>query len=282
MIYVIDVWDAHSFDAEVLEVLNTHDKQIINYFETDLAIFLSYDNARGVERPLRRPDNPYADSYYRLLDKVSELMASRTIRAFHYTRLTDCEVKNLCLAGISLSSKETLRKRLQALVSSNLLSLETSTHLYEKSPFHSDQHDARAGKFWMVSHPIVVDNSGVAPLMAYWGGEVASFFVNEPALLKQLEQLGMARILELAVPLVATCHSYAASKAVVATFGRLRGAVSEKSTFDLYVNIPLPRAAVIAIHSEKEAAFSGMGRSYPLGYCDVDLGRWRKLTGQDD
>jgi len=80
----------------------------------------------------------------------------------------------------------------------------------------------------MTSHPVVPRDSGVAPLMKHWGGEGASMWVSDPELLAPLQEIGSARIVEIAVPLAATQHSYSAAKAVVATFGRSLGAIPDK------------------------------------------------------
>ncbi len=279
---LIDVWDEHTFDPNLLEVLDDHATPIRGYFDTEHAIFLSYDNASGPDRPVMRPNNPHAGAYYALLDIVDGVMASRSIRAFHYTRMTDDEVADLRRTGIHLSTPDTLRRRLDALVASGALSADIANRLYCASPFHSEQRDARSGKFWMVSHPVAVNDSGVAPLLERWGGEVASFWVSDATLSAPLARLGKGRIVEVAVPLGATRHGHAASKAVIATFGRSRGAIPEKSAFDLYVQAPLPAAAVRAVHTEDEATFAAVGRSYPAGYVDIDKGRWKELTGQDD
>jgi len=209
-------------------------------------------------------------------------MASRTIRAFHYTRLTNDEVAELRRSGIHLSTPTTLRRRLDAQVVSGALPPEIADQLYDASPFHSEQRDVRSEKLWMVSHPIAVDDNGVAPLMARWGGEVASFWISDTTLSAPLTRLGKARVAEIAVPLEATRHSHAASKAVVATFGRARGAIPEKSVFDLYLKASIPATAVLALHTEGDAAFTAMGRTYPAGFVDVDVGRWKELTGEVD
>jgi hypothetical protein len=115
--------------------------------------------------------------------------------------------------------------------------------------------------------------------MEHWGGEVASMWVRDGALSEPLTTLGKARIIEIATPLDTTKHSYQSGKAVAATFGRLRGAFPEKSAFDLHVNQPLPPTAVHAIHTEGDAGFSSMGRTYPPGFVDVDAGHWKELAG---
>lgn len=279
---IIDVWDVRTFDPDLLEALEENAELIRAYFDTENAIFLSYDHARGSNRAMLRPENPHAGPYYALLEAVGKLMASRTIRAFHYTRLTDDEVARLRQSGIHLSTPETLRLRLDALVASGELRTDLADQLYDASPFHSDQRKARADKFWMTSHPVQVDNRGVAPLMERWGGEVASFWVSDAALSLPLQTLGKARIIEIATPINVTRHAHAASKAVIATFGRSRGAIPEKSAFDLYVNAPLAATALLVIHTTPEPAFAMMGESYPPGYIDVDVGYWKELTGEDD
>jgi hypothetical protein len=62
---------------------------------------------------------------------------------------------------------------------------------------------------------------------------------------------------------------FEAARAVVAAAGRR-------------VTAPLPPAAVLAVHTEGESAFEGMGRRYPARFVDIDIGRWRELTGEDD
>ena len=279
---VIDVWSTDTFDPDLQEFLEAHARLIRAYFDTDNAIFLSYDLGRGHPRPAIRPESPHASNFYRLLEDASRLMTQRTIRGFHYTRLTDDEVADLSVCGIHLSTPETLLRRFKALVASSILSTAIADSLYAQSPFHSDHHDARTGKFWMTSHPTEPGDSGVVPLMKHWGGEVASTWVRDTELLAPLREIGRPRIIEIAVPLATTSDSYSAAKAVVATLGRSIGAIPSKGAFDLYTNQALPPSAVLAIHTAGDPAFVAMGRTYPERFVDVDAGRWKELTGEED
>lgn len=279
---IIDVWNVQTFDTDLLDVLESSADLIRAFFDTDSQIFLSYDLGRSPDQPIMRPENPHAAGFNVLLDTLDRHMAARTIRAFHYTRLTDEEVAALRMSGIHVSTPEALRHRLDEQVASDGLALDIADRLFVGSPFHSDQRDARSGKFWMVSHPVAVDDGGVVPLVERWGGEVASMWVRGADLSAPLMILGRARVIEIAAPLGATRHSHAAAMAVVATFGRSLGAIPGKSAFDLYVNQPLPATAMLRVHTEGEAVFSSMGRTYPAGYIDVDVGRWKELTGDDD
>jgi hypothetical protein len=126
------------------------------------------------------------------------LLGCSIIRAWHYTRLTDAEVEILQRQGVHLSTLETLQRRLA--VAAGALSSEAANQLYAQSPFHCQQNATRVNRFWMTSHPIVIDDSSVEPLMKHWGGEVASMWVREESLLTPLAALGRPRIIELAAP----------------------------------------------------------------------------------
>lgn len=278
----IDVWNAETFDEELTVLLEENTNLIQNYMKTDHEIFLAYDNYDGPDRPLIRPDNPYAMRFYSFQEAVGEKMQERAIRAFHYTRMTDAEIAILRGQGIHLSTPETLRARLDALVATGSLSSEASNVLYDASPFHSNQRRARLDKFWMASHPIAIDDTGVEPLMSRWGGEVASMWMRDPDRLARLAEIGSARIIELAVPMSATNHSFPAGKAVIASFGRSLGCIPDKHAFDLYTFQALPSEALLAVHSQNEPNFIKMGQGYPAGFVDVSIGRWKELTGEDD
>lgn len=278
----IDVWDLQTFDPELVSLLNEKAKLIRDYLKIDRDIFLSHELGRGLGRSLIRPENPFALEYYALKEIVGAAMGQRTIRAFHYTRLTDREVETLLRDGIHVSTPKTLRSRFDQLVDSGELALDVADRLYAESPFHSDQLESRSDKFWMTSHPISVDDSGVTPLLQHWGGEVASMWMRDETLLARLKNLGQSRIIEVAVPLLATRQSYSAGEAVIATFARSNGSTPSKNAFDLYVHQPLPGAAILAVHTEGEGPFSKMGQSYPIGFVDVDIGRWNELTGDSD
>lgn len=279
---VIDVWRAGTFDEELIAALTQEANLITDYFTTDRQIFLEYDHHPERDRPFTRPNNPHAAAFLALKETLERDMRDRVIRAWHYTRLTDAEVETLRLEGVHLSTPETLRARLNSLVASGALTTHLADMLYAASPFHGDQRDARLNKFWMASHPVAVDDGGVVPLMSRWGGEVASFWMKDPASLAVLTNIGKPRVIELAVPVALTCQGYWAAASILATFGRSLGCTPGKHDFDLYVKSPLRPDAILAIHSEGDASFHGLGHSHPENYVDVDIGYWKELTGEDD
>ncbi len=278
---LIDVWHAGTFDEDLKATLTREADLVFGYFTSDRRIFLEYDYKPGPNRPFLRPDNPHTAAFAAFREMIELLMRTRVIRAWHYTRLTNSEVDRLRHEGVHLSTPETLRSRLDSLVLSGALAAHLADTLYAASPFHGDQHDARLNKFWMASHPVAVDDGGVRPLISRWGGEVASFWMGDETKLAALAGIGKSRVIELAVPLELTRQSYWAAAAVLATFGRSLGCATNKHDFDLYVTAPLRSDAILAVHTEGDASFHGIGQSYPEGYVDVHIGYWKELTGED-
>lgn len=277
----IDLWNAETFDPELLARLRPHENLMVDYYRRDDEITLSHDLGRGPGRSILRPANVHAAAFYAFRDGLVGDMAQRSIRAWHYTRLTDAEIDALRQHGPHPSTPATLQLRLEGLVAAGMLSTVEAAALYAASPFHT-QLESRTEKFWMVSHPDPVEDGGVTPLMSYWGGEVASMHLRDQALKGRLATIGRPRILELAAPLSATRHAFDAAEAVVATFARSRGAIPQPHDFDLYVDIALPPGAILDVYSEGDATFSAMGKTFPPGFVDHAIGRWKELTGDDD
>ena len=275
----IDVWDVESFDPKLTAYLAHHADLMAAYYARSNQIFLDHDHGRA--RTLIRPENEYATEFSGLRERVGVLMDVRTIRAWHYTRLTDREVEALTRAGVRLSTPDSLRRRFDAIIADGHLTAAETDLLWRHNMFHP-QHDSRAGKFWGVSHPQRVDDLGVAPLMKHWGGEAASMWMKDAALLARLESVGQARVVGVALPL-AQCEDFGgAARAVIATFARARGAVAEPSGFDLYARTDLPASAILEVRTEGEESFAAMAEGYPAAFVDHGLTYWKDLTGEDD
>jgi hypothetical protein len=93
----------------------------------------------------------------RLVEEIGRDIEVRTIRAWHYTRLTEAEMDNIRINGIYLSTLETLRRRLDAAVADGLVEAEIAEALFMASPFH-EQIEERSNKFWMTSYPRTIDD----------------------------------------------------------------------------------------------------------------------------
>ena len=197
----IDVWNLDTFDAALLTGLNSERDLLRNYALTEKKQFLEREAADGW---VPSASNPYAAERNCFIERViMPAMEQRTIRAWHYTRLTDSEVTLLTSGGVYVSTLEQIRRRLDVQVSALTLSAETADALYAASPFHL-QNNSRAGKFWMTSHPVSADNSGVELLLQHWGGEGVYFWLKDAQLVEQVKRFGRPRVIELAVPMKVT------------------------------------------------------------------------------
>jgi hypothetical protein len=63
---------------------------------------------------------------------------------------------------------------------------------------------------------------------------------------------------------------------------RRKPAITPYGAFALSVKEALSPEAILAVHSEGDASFAEVGRSYPDGFIDVNVGYWKELTGEDD
>ena len=113
------------------------------------------------------------------------------------------------------------------------------------------------------------DDSGVELLLESWGGEAVYFWQRDPELQASLRKIGRPRVFEFAVPMIKTWSSSAAGAAVIAAYGRSLGCRYDSKMFDLYAHQPLGAECLLAVHSDGDTNFAGLGRTYPASYrCD--------------
>ena len=181
MTTLIDVWNLDTFDAALMGELRDQQQLLIDYFATDRTNYLERE-ASDHRGP--KPSNPHASAYYRFAEDLMAVTQTRTIRAWHHTRMTDREVETATSNGLYPATVETLRARLADRVADGDFSADEARVIFEASPFHNDQLGSRGGKFWMTSHPHRIDDSGVTSLLAHWGGESAYFNHDEGEILR--------------------------------------------------------------------------------------------------
>lgn len=266
---VIDVWDPGTFDDELRGDLDAHAEMILNFFVTSRRL---YAEREASDHTMPYPENPHAGPFQWVTEHIMRLMERRTIRAWHYSRMTDPEVDALCSGGIYPSTLDNIRARFAAQVAAGAFTEEIADRLLADSPYQSKQLGSRSNKFWMVSHPVGIEDSGVELLLESWGGECAYFWQRDPQLQKLLTGIGTPRVLEIFVPLCHSRHSYSAAAAVVAAYGRMLGTTTDKKAFDLYAHQSLGPEHVLAVHSEGDQAFAAIARGYPSGYAEAEPG----------
>ncbi|MCW1432153.1 hypothetical protein [Novosphingobium sp. JCM 18896] len=263
---LIDVWNVETFDPELRGDLDAHAELFHDYFVTSRRQWLERE-ASDHTGPC--PRNPHAGEFIWVTEHIMGLMEKRTIRAWHYTRMTDAEIDSIRKTGIYLSTLNTIRERFDRQVAVGTFAQDIADRLFADSPFQHEQLGSRSDKFWMVSHPLEIEDSGVELLLESWGGESAYFWQRDPALQALLKTIGRPRVLEIAMPLIHSRHAYSAAESVVATYARTLDCRPDKEAFDLYTHQPLTADHLLAVHSDGEASFAAMARGYPVGYVDV-------------
>jgi hypothetical protein len=267
----IDVWNVATFDDELAAHLRAAADLIRDYLTTSRRQYLERE-ASDHTQPY--PINPYGSEYVAYTDGLVPWMQARSIRAWHYTRMTDAEAAALQRDGVHLSDLAAIRRRLDGQIAAGAFSADVAEALFVGSPFQSEQLESRSGKFWMVSHPRDIEDSGVELLLESWGGEAVYFWQRDPDLQSLLKRIGRPRVIELAVPLAATNHAYSAGRAVVSAYARTLGCHAEGGAFDLYARQALGPEAILKIHSEGDTTFGAIARGYPAGFSDpADIGQ---------
>jgi hypothetical protein len=258
----IDVWDTGTFDPELMAKLHANQQLVCDSLTIDRRQF---EEREASDRWMPHASNPHSGSYLAFVENVGrDIMQSRTIRAWHYTRLVEDEVQTIRENGIHPGTLDTLRQRLDAQAKAGLFTAADAEALYTASPcHHREQQPGRLGKFWMTSDPVVADDSGVELLLRNWGGEATYFWLKDKRLERLVARIGRPRILEIGVPIASTNHWYSAGKAVVAAYACALGCRADQGAFDLYSMTPLGATALLAVHTEDEASFKAMARGYP-------------------
>jgi hypothetical protein len=250
--HVLDTSDPKTFDEELLVALRDQHSLIQDYLIREREIFETYDNYYGKGRPLCRPHNQFWSPFQAFRDSLIPLMDTRAIRGFHYTRMTDDELEIMRADGISLSTPSYLEIRLNALFSADLLTFDEVQIILDQSPFKT-QLDTRQNMFWLVSSRLPMEDEGVKPLLATWGGEVASMHLQDNDLLAKLQSIGRPRMIEVCAPLSATNKTYSAACSVVAAYALQHGWPSEDGVFDFYVTKDLPADALLNVFTQENA-----------------------------
>jgi hypothetical protein len=142
---LIDVWNVETFDTDLWGDLEAHIELIRNYFLTSERQWLEREAS---DHTMPHPQNPHAREFIWVTEHIMRLMEERTIRAWHYTRMTDEEVAALRRNGIYLSTLGTIKERFDAQVAAGVFDRDIADRLFAESPFQSEQLDSRSDKFW--------------------------------------------------------------------------------------------------------------------------------------
>jgi hypothetical protein len=130
---LIDVWNISSFDQALQTKLSGEAELVRDYLITSHRQFLEREASDHRSAP---PTNPFGRRYMDFTEEIGRGMETLTIRAWHYTRLTDDELENIRNNGIYPGTLDTLRQRIDAQAAKGLFSRADADALYDASPCH--------------------------------------------------------------------------------------------------------------------------------------------------
>lgn len=263
--HAIDIWDESTYSNEIIDILESNRTMIINYHKRDCEI-----ESENLGRYLLK--NEYGDRFYKLMDDIAKILENLSLRGFHYTRLTDTEVAEIQSHGVRLSTQGSLRDRVNRLEKEGAISSEISNEILLGSPFNHPAHKmARSKTFFLTSGPFPVSYDGVGEFLRYWGGEACYFHQRNENILRCLEKIGTPRVIELHIPLNAINSLLAslAAQKILDHFSFMNGSIKIVTHFDICCRMPLPPSSIQKIHTEGDALFSLIGKSYPETYAII-------------
>jgi len=234
----------------VSEVINinsppSYPPSLVDLMESYRKLFFDYNNIEKQTLDMRLNDdenyltrkNPYTERYYNFIDEVlPQFIEKFSIKGWHYTRLLEKEVEKIKLSGLIPSTFETFKSRVNFIFKQGLITLNEKELIFNSSPLNiPQQKEARENRFWFVSCKVHPDDSGVRPLLSYWGGEVSYFWMKDKKLKEKLSNIGSGRIIEANVPLSNISRAYCAGKAMLANYFDPEQRYDINRNFDFYI-----------------------------------------------
>lgn len=257
----IDVWDVATFDPELAAELSRNAEVIQAYWRESRRLFEERE-AQTVRGP---PElNRFGWSYQSLGERITALMEVRTIRAWHFTRLTDREVAGIVADGMPPMTLAVIRGRLDRAVAEGAIGAATADELYAASPYHRQIDGNRENRTWLAAQPYPIDDSGVVELLATWGGESIGFNHRSGRLRDMLKGVGRPRVLEMHIPLSATTRAGEAANNVLDAYSFTLGCYGGwGGGADIVVVEPVEPEWIEAVHSEVTGLSQTWGGAIP-------------------
>jgi hypothetical protein len=273
---MIDLWDIGTYDEEILGHLERHKEIIDGYFDLEGKKNIMVAKLATWE-PIQ--PNPFAPDYMAAVESLGGIMSTKTIRAFHYSRMTDDEIEAVLSEGIVPTSIEYMKQRVDRQVSAGRVTIEQATRIITQRPPQTTDFGVRKG-FWSTSSPIHPDDRAVDLLVGHWGGESVYWQftgTQDEEMIGLLKGIGRGRVIEIAIPLKEAnggLAGFSVARNAVREYARSLGYELYPECFDLEIEHSLPADSILRIHSEGEDDYKAIGKDYPVtfGYQDFAVG----------
>jgi hypothetical protein len=260
---IIDVWDV---DEELRLFLADHSDLIRSYWLENQRLFRERE-----AQTLRGPPeyNVFADAYISLGVKATALMELRTIRAWHYTRLTPGEIDLIRSFGMQPMTLEIIRQRLNRAVAGGHFDSEAADALYLASPYHHQTLGSRKDRIWLTARPYRSDDSSVKELLEKWGGESIYANHSDGPVVELLHGIGKPCVVEVALPLSATTRASCAAENVIDAWSFHLGCSGGwGGGSDMVAVVPIDADWIIGIHEQGDGAFESHAGGYARKFSD--------------
>jgi hypothetical protein len=259
---VIDLWDIGTYDSDIRDHLESHKEIIDGYFDLDWKKDIMVAKL-ATWVPIQ--PNRFAGDYRATVESLGVIMSTKTLRAFHYSRMTDEEVEAVLAEGIVPTSVEFLKQRVERQVAAGTLTPEQGNRIVTRSPLQSADFGVRSG-FWSTSSPIHPDDSAVSLLVGHWGGESAYWLLtgtDDEDMIDLLKGIGRGRVFEIAVPIKDAnggLAGFSVARNVVREYASSLGYELYTAGLDLAIEHSLPASSILRIHSEGEEDYKVIGK----------------------
>jgi hypothetical protein len=258
---MIDLWDIATYDSDMMDHLESHKGIINGYFDLERRKDIMVATL-ATWQPIQ--PNQFAGDYMSAVEGFGRIMSSKTLRAFHYTRMTDEEVEAILSDGITPASVEFLKQRVDRQVSAGRLTKEQGEKIVAHNRLYTTDFGVR-GVFWATTLPHHPDDSAVSPLVSHWGCESAYQLLTGRAdedLIALLRGIGRGRVVEIAVPLQKAnggLAGFGVATNAVREYARSLGYEVYSGGHDLNIEQPLPASNVLRIHTEGDEDYKAFG-----------------------
>jgi hypothetical protein len=264
---LIDLWDIGTYDNDIRDHLESHKEIIDGYFELERRKDIMVAKL-ATWVPIQ--PNRFVGDYEAAVRELGEIMSTKTLRTFHYTRMTGDEVESVQAEGIVPTSVDSLTKRVDRQVAAGRLTPEQATTIIKRTRLPMD-FGVRKG-FWSTTVPLHPDDSAVKLLVEHWGGESAYWLLvgtDDEDLISVLKEIGHRRVFEIALPLAEAnggLAGFSAARTAVGEYARSLGHELHPAVLELDIEHCLPASNILRIHSEGEEDYKVIGRGYPTTF----------------
>lgn len=238
--------DCSTYPASAVELLIKNEQMLVNWAarEIELDQRLEPDSLESILR-----ENHWSDQKRLLLEgPLSQSVKNHDLEVLHYTRLLNSEREDILKDGLQPTSMSFLEARLTHAVREGFLNEDDKQLLLSRSPVAAQKQ--RIGEVCFVTSPLAHRNSGIAPLLEHWGGEMTYFWLKDGELKQRLRSIGRPSVVNARIRIDSDLLAFKISSAVVNRFLDSRSEYREPFSPEVHYRRPVPGERVLQVFNE--------------------------------